>query len=134
MLESPVPEQAICSELDFARDAFSPWLRRLSTDIDAVLNFTVPQFRKTQVSSFLRLLEATKTRLDDFEAVVGQLPSGGPYKPGDAFLSAHDLLQRLSEAEKSSLRDHLADRVRHIASDFPDLTEQFKKQFSQRSR
>lgn len=131
VLESQVPEQAICSEITFARDAFSPWLRRLRADIDDVLNFAVPPLRKSQVASFLRLLEMTGTKLEDFEAVVNQLPSGGAYKPGDAFLDGHDLLQRLSDTERTELKKYLADRVSHVATDFPELTKQFKLQFSQ---
>lgn len=73
----------------------------------------------------------TGTKLEDFEAVVNQLPSGGAYKPGDAFLDGHDLLQRLSDTERTELKKYLADRVSHVATDFPELTKQFKLQFSQ---
>lgn len=133
ILESPVSEQAILPELSFAREAFSPWLRRLRADIDDVINASVPPFRRSQIVNFLSLLDVSGVTLDDFESAVIHIPSGGAYKPGDAFLSARDVLLRLSDAEKDELKRYWADQVNHIATEYPELTEKFRRQFSHQS-
>jgi len=129
ILESPVSERAIDNELAFARAAFSPWLQRLQAEIDDIFALGVP-YRQKQIVDFLSMLQHTETKLSDFERVLHQLPSGGAYKPGDMFLSSVDLFQRLTETEKSELRNFYCERVNRVATDFPSLREQFKQQFS----
>jgi len=130
ILESPVSEQSIRAEVNFAREAFSPWLQRLRAEIDDVFDLKAPSLRRSQVEAFLRLLSMTGTKLSDFERVVSQLPSGGAYKPGSLFLSATEILARLTEPEKMELRQYLLDRITSVANSFPDLPEHFKYQFS----
>lgn len=131
ILESPVDEHSIESEIQFARNAFDPWLERLRADIDGLFDLQTRALRRSQITNFLRLLETSVTNLSDFDRVIGQLPSGGPYKPGDVFLTATDLLNRLSEPEKKQLRMYLIDRMRQVIAEFPDLKTEFKRQLAE---
>src|SRR5204863_691204 len=83
ILESPVEESMIHSEINFARDAFSPWLEKLRTDIDDVLDLKVEALRRTQVENFLKFLRMTHVKFSDFENVIGHLPTGGASNSGD---------------------------------------------------
>jgi len=96
ILESPVEETMISAEINFARTAFSPWLERLRTDIDDVLDTKVECLRKQQAENFFKMLQLTHLKLDDFEAVMSHLPTGGAFNHGDILFSARDLLERLS--------------------------------------
>jgi hypothetical protein len=130
ILESPVEEAMIAEEIDFARNTFSPWLKRLCTDIDDVLDLKVESLRKYQAENFFRVLQTTRITLRDFEGVISHLPTGGPYNPGDVLFSTHDLLDRLSESEKAQLKEHLLRRVRDLAREYPDLRSEFREQFA----
>lgn len=130
ILESPVTAEHISEEISFAYDAFAPWVQRLRSEIDDVFYFRTPSLRRTQLESFLRALALTGTKLSEFEEVIRQLPSGGPYKRGDIFLSSADLWSRLSESEKIDLHRYFRDRIDLVEANFPDLREQFKEQFS----
>jgi hypothetical protein len=130
ILESPIPEYAIRGEIDCARAAFSPWFHRLQSNIDDVIYFRVPTLRRTQLTSFLRALQMNDTRLRDFEDVIRQLPTGGPYKPGDTFQDTIALLNLLSPGDIERLKLYLKNRVEQVAQEFPDVAEQFKEQFT----
>ncbi len=129
ILESPVDESMIPDEIKFARSAFSPWLDRLRADIDDVLDLKIEVLRKTQVENFLKILHMTHVRLSDFENVISNIPSGGAFSSGDVFLSARDLLSKLSEEQKHQLQQYLLDLVKGIAREYPDLRAQFREQF-----
>lgn len=129
ILESPIEENAISGELAYAREAFSPGLYRLRSNIDDVFHFRVPSLRRTQLETFLSILQSSGIRLCDFSQVVLQLPTGGPYKPGNDFLDATALLRLLSPKDIDQLKQHLNLRVEQVASEFPDLAETFKEQF-----
>jgi len=130
ILESPVPEALIQSEIDFARSAFSPWLLRLQTDVDDVFDLKVPILRKTQARNFLEILRMIHARLSDFETVVSQLPTGGSFARGDLLFSARLLYDRLSEQDRDLLRRHLLRQVKKIALEFPDLKRDYPEQFA----
>ena len=130
ILESPIQEDSILDEISFARNAFSPWLERLRSDIDDVFDLRIEALRRTQVENFLKSLQLTNIKLNDFESVVSQLPSGGGYGSGDVFLDARDLLNRLSESQRLQLREYLFDRIRRLALEFPDLKSAFRDQFA----
>jgi hypothetical protein len=130
ILESPIPESAIVGELDYARNAFSPWFLRLRSDIDDVFNFQVPSVRRIQLESFLRTLTRTGTRLWDFQQVVAQLPTGSSYRPGEHFQSASQILELLSTEDKEDLQQYFRDTIARVVHDYPELAEQFKEQFS----
>jgi hypothetical protein len=130
ILESPVDETMIQEEINCARIAFSPWLSRLRTDIDDVLDVKIESLRRHQAENFFQILQMTNINLADFEAVVTHLPTGGAFSPGDAFSGARDLLDRLSDDQKSQLRDHLYRRVTELAREYPDLRATFAKQFA----
>jgi hypothetical protein len=130
ILESPVEPESIQSEIEFAQNAFSPWLDRLRADIDDIFDIKIPQLRRTQVVNFLKVLHSTNRRLSEFENVITQLPTGGAFKPGDQLLSTQSLLARLSETQKELLRDYLAERVHATAQEFPEIAEEFRFQFS----
>jgi hypothetical protein len=130
ILESPVDESSLSSEINFALNAFSPWADRLRTDIDDVFDLRIPDLRRRQVINFLKELQLTGTNLGDFENVIRRLPTGGAYKPGDVLLSAADLLGMLSAQQKEELRDYFFQRISRVADEFPDLRAQFRDQFS----
>lgn len=132
ILESPVDESMIQAEIDFARDAFSPWLDRLRADIDDVLDMKIETLRKAQAESFLRILRRTHVTFNDhdFEKVISHLPSGGAFAPADMLSTAHDLLNKLSESQKTRLKSYLYDRLRELAREYPDLKSEFLEQFS----
>lgn len=121
ILESPVDGSAIKEEIECARAAFSPWFSRLRADIDDVLDLKVESLRRFQAESFFKVLKMTNTRLNDFEAIISHLPTGGPFNRGDVLLSAQDLLNRLSDHERLQLRDYLYARVLELAREYPDL-------------
>jgi hypothetical protein len=129
ILESPVDESLISNELHFAADAFNPWLERLRADIDDVFDLKVDTLRKSQVENFLRILQMTQIKLNDFENVVGHLPSGGALESHSAFMSSRDLLNRLSDEQKCQLRSYLIHLVSRLALEFPDLKSKFREQF-----
>jgi len=130
ILESPVQESSIVEEIAFARNVFSPWLERLLTDVDDVLDVKIDSLRKRQAENFLSILKMTRISLQDFEAVITHLPTGGPYNPGDILLSARDLWARLSDLEKTQLQEHLLRRMREIAREYPELKSKFQEQFA----
>ncbi len=130
ILESPVDERLISSEINFAADTFSPWLERLRADIEDVFDLRVETLRKTQVEHFLYTLQMTHIRLDDFESVVSHLPSGGAFESHQVLMTARDLLEMLSEEQKYRLRDYLHQLVRSLAAEFPDLKSRFREQFA----
>ncbi len=130
ILESPVDEESILSEVEFARRAFSPWLERLRAEIDGIFDLRIQVFRRNQAASFLRTLQMTGAKLTDFEIVISNLPSGGAYQPGDVMLSSRDLLNRLSDEEKAQLKDYLLARARELTVRFPDLQREFSDQFA----
>jgi len=130
ILESPVEEAMILAEIDFAKTAFSPWLQRLCTNIDHVLDIKVECLRKQQAENFFKILQMTHINLSDFEAVISHLPSGGAYSAGDIFLSARDLLERLSQTEKAQLKEYLFLRAKEIVREYPDLKSAFREQFA----
>src|SRR5579859_2075221 len=130
VLESTVSPDEMESELDFARTAFSPWFGRLQTDIDDVFAFRAMKLREGQVDSFLSSLAASRIKLSSFEDVIKRLPSGGAYKPGDAFLSARDLLARLSDAERIKLKEYFNERLRTVRDEYPELVAKYAEQFS----
>jgi hypothetical protein len=119
----------IVEEVMCARTAFSPWLKRLQTDIDDVFCLGLDSLRRHQAENFLRTLQATNIRLDDFEAVVSHVPTGGPFGRGDVLLSTRDLLDRLSEDEKTQLKRYLDSRIEDLAREYPDLKSKFYNQF-----
>lgn len=127
ILESPVDGLMIREEINFARTAFSLWFDRLRADIDDVLDLKIPVL---QAENFFKILQMTNSRLSDFETVISNLPSGGAFRPGGAFLSARDLLGKLSEEQKYELKQHLFGRVREIAQEYPDLRSKFHEQFA----
>ena len=129
ILESPVPEALIQTEIDFARSAFSPWLLRLQTDVDDVFDLKVPTLRKAQAKNFLEILRMSHARLSDFETVVSRLPTGGSFARGDSLFSARDLYDRLTEHDRCFLRQHLLRRVKEIAQEFPELRREYQEQF-----
>jgi hypothetical protein len=130
ILESPIEETMISAEINFARTAFSPWLERLRTDIDDVLDTKVECLRKQQAENFFKTLQLTHINLSDFEAVISHLPTGGAYSAGDILFSSRDLLERLSQAEKAHLKEYLFHRAKEIAREYPDLKSVFREQFS----
>ena len=130
ILESPVEESMIQREIDFARDAFSPWLGRLCTEIDDVLDLKVQALRRSQAKNFLNVLRMTNVRATDFENVIGHLPTGSAFRPGEVFSSAQDLLSMLSEVQKLRLKAHLFARFKEIAREYPDLKTEFGEQFA----
>ena len=129
ILESPVGESLIPEEIECARTAFSPWFNRLRIEIDDVLDLKIESLRRHQAENFFKILQMTNISLRDFESVISQLPTGGTYSAGDAFLSARDLLDRLSDIQKIQLREHLYRRVKDLAREYPDLTSTFHNQF-----
>lgn len=130
ILESPVDESMIHAEIKFARDAFSPWLEKLRTDIDDVLDLKVETLRRTQAENFLKILRMTHVRFSDFENVISHLPTGGAFGSGDIFFSTRDLLCKLSEDQKVQLKRYLFDRLRELAQEYPDLKAEFHEQFA----
>jgi endonuclease IV len=130
ILESPVEEESILSEIEFARRAFSPWLERLRAEIDGIFDLRIQGLRRKQAASFLRTLQMTGAKLTDFEIVISNLPSGGAYQPGDVMLSSRDLLNRLSDEEKAQLNEYLLARARELTVRFPDLQREFSDQFA----
>jgi hypothetical protein len=130
ILESPVPENAIREELNYARSAFTPWVRWLQSDIDDVLHFRAPTLRRTQLEAFLKTLQMTGTTLHDFFTVVRYLPTGGAYTRGNLFRNAMTLLDHLSQEDIDLLKSYFDARVEEAASEFPDLAERFKDQFA----
>jgi hypothetical protein len=130
ILESPVDQPMIQSEINFARTAFSPWFEKLRTDIDDVLDLKVEALRRTQVENFLKLLRMTHVKFSDFENVISHLPTGGAFNSGDILFSARDLLSRLSEDQKTQLKLYLFDRLRGLAQEYPDLKSEFREQFA----
>ena len=129
ILESPIEENAIDAELEYARNAFSPWLRRLQSDIDDVFYSRVTTVRRIQLEAFLKTLRSNGTRLNDFRRVILQLPTGGPYRSGDVFRDTAKLLELLSPEDTDLLRRYLDSRVEQVAAEFPELTDMFKEQF-----
>ena len=130
ILESPVDASMIHDEIEFANTAFSPWFQRLCTDIDHVLDMKTETLRRTQAERFLNVLRMTSIRLGDFEQVIKRLPTGWSFSAGDTFLTADDLLCRLSEQQKSELKRYLVNRINEIAREYPDLRSQFREQFA----
>lgn len=129
ILESPVSESAMQSEICYAAEAFSPWLTRLCSDIDSIFAHTRP-VRREQVLAFFMLLKLTNTRLSEFENVIKHLPSGRAFARGDVLMGAQRLLDSLTEAQRAELRDYLSERINAVAIEFPDLKQQFSAQFS----
>jgi hypothetical protein len=130
VLESPVDEQSIQSEIEYVQPAFSPWLERLRSDIDDIFSLKPKHLRRVQIAQFLKSLQLSGTRLEDFDQVLRRLPTGGAYKPGDILLNTDDLVSRLSEDQKDALKLHLAMRVDQVSKEYPELKEQFRQQFS----
>jgi hypothetical protein len=130
ILESPIPENAIGGELNYARSAFSPWVQWLQSDIDDVFHFRASALRRTQLEAFLRILQSTGTKLYDFTQVVRHIPTGGSYKPGEQFNDTMILLNRLSQQDLEHLKMYFNTRVKEAASEYPDLAERFKEQFA----
>jgi hypothetical protein len=130
ILESPVDALMIRDEIAFARTAFSPWFQRLCTDIDHVLDMKTETLRRGQAERFLKILQMTRIRLSDFEQVISQLPTGWSFTAGDVFLTPSDLLGKLSEQQKSQLKQYLTSRVKELAREYPDLRSEFREQFS----
>jgi hypothetical protein len=130
ILESPVEESMIFEEISVAKNAFSPWLERLRSDIDDVLALKMQSLRKRQAENFFKILQLTHVRLSDFEAVIGHLPTGGPFSPGDVLLSTRDLLSKLSEDQKIELKEYLFHCVKDLAREYPDLKSTFREQFA----
>jgi hypothetical protein len=130
ILESPVDESLVRDEINYARNAFSPWLDRLRFDIDDVLDLKIETLRRAQVANFLSLLRMTHIKLSDLESVISHLPSGGAYGSGEVLYSARDLLNKLSEEQKAQLRHHLLHRMRQLAAEYPDLKAEFREQFA----
>jgi hypothetical protein len=130
ILESPVDEAMIPDEINFARDAFSPWLERLRTDIDDVLDLKILTLRKAQAEHFLKILRTTQVKLSDFDNVISSLPTGGAFHSQEVLLNARDLLGKLSEGQKRELKQYLFDRLRQLAQEYPDLRSEFREQFA----
>lgn len=130
ILESPVSGEHISSEILFAQSAFSPWLNKLRTEIDYVLNLKIDGLRKTQAECFFSTLQMSRIKLSDFEDVISRLPTGGAYRNGNVLLSSRELFDKLSEAQKAELKEHLLCRIRQLASEFPDLRVKFRDQFA----
>jgi hypothetical protein len=130
ILESPVDALMILDEIKFAKTAFSPWFQRLCTEIDDVLDVKIETLRRTQAENFLKTLQMTCIRLSDFEQVISHLPTGGAFGAGDVFLTTNDLLGRLSEQQKSQLKQYLVSRVKELAREYPDLRSEFREQFA----
>jgi hypothetical protein len=130
ILESPVDEESILSEIEYARRIFSPSLERLRAEIDCIFNQRIPNQRLSQATSFLRSLKMTGARLTDFEIVIGNLPSGGPHQRGDVMLSSRELLKMLSDKERTQLREYLLAQARELYASFPQLRTEFSDQFA----
>jgi hypothetical protein len=130
ILESPVDESMIQAEIDFARDAFSPWFERLRAEIDDVLDLKVEMLRKAQAASFFNILRTTCVRFSDFESVIGHLPTSAAFASGDMLFNARDLLTKLSEDQKVQLKHHLFHRFKQLAREYPDLRSEFHEQFA----
>jgi hypothetical protein len=129
ILESPIAENAIEAELEYARNAFSPWLQRLQSDVDDIFHCRVTTVRRIQVEAFLKTLQSNGTKLHDFKRVILQLPTGGPYRPGVVFQGTAKLLEMLSPEDTERLRRYLDSRVEQVAEEFPELADKFKEQF-----
>ena len=130
ILESPVNESMIHDEINFARDAFSPWLEKLQNDIDDVLDLKVETLRRTQAENFLKILRMTNVKMSDFEDVISHLPTGGAFRSGEIFFTARDLLNKLSEGQKMQLKRYLFNRLSELAQEYPDLKSEFREQFA----
>src|SRR6266581_1280691 len=130
ILESPVNESMIHDEINFARDAFSPWLEKLQNDIDDVLDLKVETLRRTQAENFLKILRMTNVKMSDFENVISHLPTGGAFRSGEIFFTARDLLNKLSEGQKMQLKRYLFNRLSELAQEYPDLKSEFREQFA----
>lgn len=129
ILESPIEEPMIQEEINFARGTFFPF-ERLRTDIDDVLDLKSPPLRRVQAENFLKILQMTNSCLSDCEDVIRQLPTGEAFRSGGVFVSARDLLAKLSEEDKQKLKQHLYDRVKNLAREYPDLRSEFREQFA----
>lgn len=129
ILESPVSEEAIESEIHFAEQAFAPWLARLYADIDSVLAQQAPT-RREQALAFFSLLALTNTRISEFEHVIQHLPSGRAFARGDVLVGTRHLLGSLTAAQRAELQEHLCRRIDAVAAEFPDLKQRFSAQFS----
>lgn len=86
--------------------------------------------RKQQAENFFKILQLTHINLDDFEAVISHLPTGGAFDHGDILFSARDLLERLSQAERAHLKDYFFNRAKEIAREYPEPKSAFREQFA----
>ncbi len=75
ILESPVDERLISREINFAADAFSPWLEQLRSDIEDVFDLRVATLRKTQIEHFLWYVASPQNSQTSSQDSANNLPT-----------------------------------------------------------
>jgi len=82
-----------------------------------------------RVREFLRMLYCSQVMVNDWENAVRRLPSGSAYKRGDFLPGAKELLETLSESERTQLREHYFMKLKAVEEKFPHLKSEFPEQF-----
>jgi hypothetical protein len=91
--------------------------------------FDCPYDRRATAKIHLEGLRLSRIRLSEFEKVAHVLGAdGGAFRV--ATPNAAELFMQLTQEERADLERHLADRVKQLREDFPDLVEEYPYQFS----
>jgi len=91
--------------------------------------FDCPYDRKATAEIHLEGLRLSRIRLSEFEKVVHVLGAdGGAFRV--ATPNAAELFLQLTQEERADLERHLAERVKQLREDFPDLVKEYPYQFS----
>lgn len=102
----------------------------LVVSLDNVLDPKLPpELREKQVRAFVQVIANGETSLYDLDTVIRHVPIGGAIGRGEVFKNPGELYASLNSIQQNRLREHIANRVRHIREEFPDLAREFERQF-----
>jgi hypothetical protein len=91
--------------------------------------FDCPYNRRATAEVHLKNLRFSQTRLSEFERVAHTTGAdGGAFQV--ATPNAAELFLQLTQEERADLKRHLAERVKQLKEDFPDLVKEYPYQFS----
>ena len=111
-------------------DRFPSGYAVLRSGVESVLDPKFPaEHRRTQIRAFVHGISFANLSLYDFAAVVGRVPIGGAYNRGDVFKNAGELYNGLDDDERESLRTYFLRLAESVEQDYPDLVQEFPKQF-----
>lgn len=116
ILETPAnSSESMLRQIRLAQRIFHPALEDLKSDIDSKLQ--APYNRQEVARIFLGSL----SNAEDARAGIFSLPHGGAIARGQVFVSAQDLYNSLTPAERSEIEDYYALRLRELLDEFPTL-------------